>query len=203
MKQTALFLVFFLLAGCAVNSEGSGWFLYRMGFYSDALEDWHKAAEAGDGGAAFRLGTAYLDGVVVKRNPVEGLKWIKLGVKLGDSRAELELGSVYECVSSECIKFGVKRSFHKAAQLYLAAARQGEAVAQYNIATMFEDGKGIQKNFVEAYKFYSLAIENDFATFANPARDKLAYKMSRAQIELARLRVKAFRSKDHTGIGGI
>ena len=166
--------------------------LYRMGFYSKALESWRDAAQAGDGGAAFRLGTAYLDGVVTKRNPKEAIKWIKLGAKLGDARAESELGAIYDCQLYKCSTLGLKKSPRLAAQFYLSAARKGEPQSQYNIAVLLEEGIGIKQNYVEAYKFYTLAIENDFATFAHSARSKLAQKMSRAEIELAKLKVEAF-----------
>lgn len=194
---------FLFLTACAAYSESSGNFLYRMGFYDEALADWREAAKQGDGGAAFRLGAAYLDGVIVKRDPKEAIQWIKLGVKLGESRAELELGTIYDCDLHKCSEFGIKRSTRLAAKHYLSAARKGEAVAQYNVAVMLEEGKGIGQDVVEAYKFYTLAIQNDFATFAKPARDKLSYKMSRAQIELALLRAETVGNEKHTGLGGL
>lgn len=203
MRFTLLLSFLFLTACGAVYSESSGNYLYRMGLYNQALADWREAAERGDGGAAFRLGTTYLDGVVVKRDPKEAIKWIKLGAKLGESRSELELGAIYDCVLYKCRSLGIKKSPRLAAQHYLSAARKGEAVAQYNVAVMLEEGKGIGQDFVEAYKFYTLAIENDFVTFSRPAREKLSYKMSRAQIELALLRADTSKNKKHTGLGGL
>lgn len=204
MKFFSLLLLIILVSSCSTGfSESSGWQLYRAGHYNEALEDWEKAAEAGDGGAAFRLGSAYLDGVVVKRSPAEGIKWIKLGVKLGDARAEQELGSIYDCTVHKCSEMGLKRSLPLAAKYYLLAARKGHEVAQYNIATMYEEGIGVDKDYIESYKFYTLAIMNDFATFASAARDKLAYKMSRAEIELAKIRIASFNSGGSLGLGGI
>ncbi len=199
MRKSFLLCAALLLGSCAVYSEQTGWLLYRMGFYSAALSDWRTAAENNDAGAAFKLGSALLDGVITKRNPKEAVRWLKKSAKLGDARAQRELGTLYDRGEA-----GLKKSLRQAARYYLMAAHQDLPDAQYNIAVMYEDGKGVDQDLTSAYMFYTLAIENDFATFAQPARQKLSYKMSRAEIELAKLRAEAFQEgKREGGLGGL
>jgi TPR repeat protein len=40
---------------------------------------------------------------------------------------------------------------------YRKAAQQGDAEAQFNFGSMFANGKGVSKNYVEAYAWWSIA----------------------------------------------
>jgi len=41
---------------------------------------------------------------------------------------------------------------------YRKAAQQGDAEAQFNFGSMFANGKGVSKNYVEAYAWWSTAV---------------------------------------------
>ncbi len=197
-RWIALYLVL-LLAGCSIYSEQTGWALYRMGFYDDALANWRVAAEKNDAGASFRLGSFLIDGVIVKQDLKEGVRWLKKSAKLGDRRAQMDIGSLYDRGEA-----GLKKSLRLAAKYYLMAARQDLPEAQYNIGVMYETGAGIDQSLTKAYMFYTLAIDNDFGTFAGTARRNISYEMSRAEIELAKMRARAFQQgKRETGLGGL
>ena len=55
---------------------------------------------------------------------------------------------------------GVKTDFAAAAKWYHAAAEQGDAAAQMNIATLYEDGlDGLPQDYAAALKWYGAAFE--------------------------------------------
>ena len=184
-----------LLFACASPSEQSGWRLYRLGFYQDALTEWRKAAQNNDGGAAFRLGAALLDGVVTKKNPSRAVFWFEKGAQLGEKRSLYELGSLYDQGLA-----GLKPSAQEAARYYLAAARQNLPQAQYNIATMYEKGDGVDKNLPRAFLFYQLAIANGFHILARPAFNELKAQMSRGQIALGEILLEQFKADPYSEI---
>ena len=42
-------------------------------------------------------------------------------------------------------------------------ARKGDAIAQYNIGTMYDKGEGVTQSYTEALKWYRLAAEQNNA----------------------------------------
>ena len=50
-------------------------------------------------------------------------------------------------------------SFKKAHELWLIEAENGNAIAQYNLGSMYTKGEGVPKNFGVAFKWYRLAAE--------------------------------------------
>lgn len=62
----------------------------------------------------------------------------------------------------------------------ISLAEQGDANAQNNLGIMYATGKGVRKNYSEAWKWYSLAIKNKHPHAADN-REKLAKTMTRAQ----------------------
>ena len=45
----------------------------------------------------------------------------------------------------------------------LKAAEQGDAEAQFNLGLMYENGKGVRRDYAEAMKWYRKAAEEGFA----------------------------------------
>lgn len=132
--------------------------MYRRGLYTEALDEWRRAATAGDRDAAYRLGIEYLDGkpLVVQRDAAEGAKWIAQSAEANDARAQFELASLYEYGR------GVPLDLAEAGRWYLKAAERGHVQAQYNVATMLETGEGLAQDRLEALKFYILAGKEGF-----------------------------------------
>ncbi len=167
-----------IIGGCAlfaetvIPSEAAGYKLYRMGHYAKAMRVWKRAAASGDAGAAFRLAAEYLDAKIVKRDVPRAVAYLKTSAAAGEPRAQRELGTLHDHGQ------GVPYSLEEAARWYLAAARAGLPDAQHNIAVMFENGEGVAKDLPQAYLFYSLAIENDFRQFSQPALEKLIARMT-------------------------
>ncbi|MBI5315104.1 MAG: sel1 repeat family protein [Nitrospirae bacterium] len=68
------------------------------------------------------------------------------------------------------------------------AAEQGDAEGQYNLGLMYDKGQGVPQDFIRAYMWYHLAAEavsGDDAMVAIKLRDRVASRMSAAQIAKA------------------
>jgi len=65
---------------------------------------------------------------------------------------------------------GQPRDAVLAAQLYCRAARYGDAVAQYNLAWMLTNGRGIQRNDAEAAHLFAAAAEQGLTQAENMAQ---------------------------------
>ncbi len=174
--------------------------LFRAGLYPEALAYWRKNAEAGDRWAAYRLGVELLDGKpgVVKRDVVEGAKFMLQSAKSNEPRAQFEMGTLYEYGT------GVPADLATASEWYRRAAERGYPQAQYNYATMLENGDGVLEDKVEALKFYALAAEQGFGSIpvdemgrvdnnAQSALDRLRLTLPAADVREAEDRAAAFK----------
>lgn len=59
--------------------------------------------------------------------------------------------------------------FVKALKVWQHLGEKGDAKALYNVASMYEEGKGVARNYAKAATFYRKAAEKNFA----PAHHKL------------------------------
>jgi hypothetical protein len=70
----------------------------------------------------------------------------------------------------------------------LGSAEQGDATAQYNLAIMYDSGRGVPQDYVMAHKWYNLAAsrfqrwEADVGASAIRNRDRLTARMTPAQV---------------------
>jgi TPR repeat protein len=67
---------------------------------------------------------------------------------------------------------------------YQLAAEQGVVVAQRNLGLMFKEGRGVPKDYVQAYKWFSLANAAGDLEAANN-RDLIGERMTRDQLDQA------------------
>ena len=148
-----------------------------------AAEWYRKAAEQGDAPAAARLGSMYWMGDGVPRDPEQAARWYALGASKGNPLAQVGIG--YMSMQGS----GTPVDFKAAAGWFNKATDQGDASAMLALGTLFELGKGVPKDMVQAYKWYALAsvddgeYEQDLFDRAKRARDELAPKITRAQVE--------------------
>ena len=80
----------------------------------------------------------------------------------------------------------------EALKLYRKAAEQNSAQAQYDLGLCYANGEGVTKNYVEAYKWWTLSANQNNA----PARKYLSIlqdRMSREQIADGQRLVSNFR----------
>jgi TPR repeat protein len=103
----------------------------------------------------------------------------------GDAIAQYNLGYMYAHGQ------GVAENDTEAIKWLYKAAEQGYAAAYYSLGVMYEHGQGVVQDFVQAYVWFSLAAVGASASEprrrknAISARDKLAAKMSPAQVAQA------------------
>ncbi len=153
-----------------------------------AARKWYeKAAGQGHVDAQFKLGEIYEHGLGTRQDHARAAEWYALAARLGRHvEAEFALGNLYFHGR------GVAHDYGQAIDRYRRAARRGHPVAQHIFARMLDQGWGIDRDPIEAYKWYTLALrdagrieaydpELDTAT----ARQRLAEEMNRDQIESA------------------
>jgi hypothetical protein len=98
----------------------------------------------------------------------------------GDAEAQFDLAKNYETG-----RIGLPRDFAQAEHWYRAAAAQGEPFAQASLGIMFNFGKGVRQDYVQAYMWYEIAIAHatggDRDTIVE-MRDNVAQQMTAGQI---------------------
>jgi len=110
-------------------------YLNERGVSRDDVETakwFRKAAEQEDGKAQYCLGMMYEEGKGVKQNTTEAVLWYRKAVQQGEEDA---LNNLTEMCN------------------------RGNAVAQYYLALMNEEGEGIEKDDAQAAKWYRKAAE--------------------------------------------
>lgn len=118
--------------------------------------------------AQFNLGVIYEEGRGVPKDAIEAAKWYRLAAEQGHAGAQAGLAAMYadgRGVAKD--EAEALHWFHKAAEqghvdalMHLrAAAEQGSAVAQDYLAQMYEHGRGVAKDEVEAEKWHRKATD--------------------------------------------
>ena len=122
-------------------------------FGGRTLDELKQAAADGDVQAQLLLGDALLNGKGTKKDPVEGVAWIRKAAEQGAPDAYYILGICHDIGS------GVERSVVQATDWYRKAAEAGIVDAQYNLADCYLRGEGVEKNVKEAVKWLERAAE--------------------------------------------
>lgn len=150
----------------------------EKGCGGDSLKKLRLAAEGGDADAQYNLGGSYLsgEGGLVARDDVEALKWITLAANQGHAEAQALLGDMSS---------GYSGDDPEAAKWYRLAAKQGNRRAQYNLAQMYRDGKGLEKDYVQSYVWMSIFNTNEDKRLAGMIKS-LASLMTEEQIAKAK-----------------
>jgi hypothetical protein len=102
----------------------------------------------------------------------------------GDAEAQFDLAKNYETG-----RIGLPKDFAQAEHWYREAAAQGEPFAQASLGIMFNFGKGVHQDYVQACMWYEIAIAHstggDRDTIVE-MRDNVAQQMTPEQIGEAR-----------------
>ncbi len=148
-----------------------------------------EKADNGDAEAQFALGVMYDLGVEVPKNYAESGKWYLKAANQGLAEAEFKLGVRY-------FEYGkqAKENYRTAFGWFFKAANQGIAEAQFNAGLMYQLGRGVMTNRVEAYKWYNIAAAQGF-TKAAAAREILESELSRREVLEAEQRAAGFSPK--------
>ena len=146
---------------------------------SPRVEKLRTQAEQGDRSAQSILGLMYYLGQGVPQDYAEVVKWFLLAAEQGYASAQFNLGVMYH--QGE----GVPQDYAEALKWFRLAAEQGDGDAQVNLGRMYANGEGVPQDYLQAHKWFDLAASRasgqDAEKFGK-ARDRVAKKMSRAQI---------------------
>lgn len=109
----------------------------------------------------------------------------------GDADAQFELGKNYETG-----RIGLPKDLAQAQHWYHAAADQGDPYALASLGIMYNFGKGVPRDYVQAFMYYELAAAR--ATGGNrdsivELRNDLAKDMKAPQIAEARRLAKSWK----------
>jgi len=126
---------------------------------------WFKdAADLGNADAQYRVALMYRDGFGVEKNNSESLKYFEFSGNNGNLRAMQYLGDAY---LNGIIDFDEKKSFW----WHLKAAERGNPTSQYQIAVMYRDGNGVEKDDRLSESWFKSCVYSGLVGFASILSD--------------------------------
>lgn len=167
-RQHQLVLLFLgLAAGMAMPARAEspltaqGLTAFSAGRYTEALNDWQRAAQVGDGQAALYIGLLNDLGRGVPKDVKAALTWYERAAALGNPLAMFNIGVLYDS------GVGISRNHLVAADWYRKAAAQGVGRAAYALGLMYEAGDGVANDRDEAVRYFRQALASGI-TAARP-----------------------------------
>jgi uncharacterized protein len=139
-----------LLAGPYQDGQAA----YERGDYTSALREFKILADKGNAKAQHSLGKMYLSGQGVKMNWPEAIKWLRKAAKQGLGEAQAILNSMN--IEGEVTP---PQGWVKYEKIYLEAAAQGDAEAQFQLGKNYYYGWTVQRNDEEAAGLFRLAAK--------------------------------------------
>ena len=115
-----------------------------------------ERAEAGDTNAQYEAGARCVNGIGVRRDMAEAVKWFQAAADGGDARALETLGRCYQFGA------GVKPDEAHAVELYRQSAEMEYPPAQCSLALCLMAGTGVEKNTDEGVELMTKAAEQGF-----------------------------------------
>ena len=134
--------------------------LFAGPHFVDGAEDQFRMAlekaRSGDREAQLDVGNTYFNGIGVKQNRSEGLKWIREAAEQRLSEAQYKLGMIYES------ELSIQKDYllTEAANWYRKAAEQDHSEAQFRLGGLYYFGKGVRQDSGEAAKWWFKAAES-------------------------------------------
>lgn len=134
-------------------------YMYEHGIYFDKnfkiAESWYsKAALQNIPLAQYLLANLYRLGKLGEPDIEKAKFWYKKAVKQGFTPATIALGFIAE---------NIEHNYKKALYWYRRAAEVNNPIGQFNLALMYEYGKGIDVDYADAFKWYFKAASSGFA----------------------------------------
>ena len=125
-----------------------------------------ERASDGDPEAQYRLAVRYLDTLLFFNGDgsklSQGINLLKLAAEQGNSNAQCKLGNSY--INGY---YGLRQDFEKGLDLLFSSAAQDNPGAQFAIAWCYHNGLAVNKNYMEAIKWYKLVEEHDVTAQVN------------------------------------
>jgi len=166
--------------------------------YEEAMKWFTASADQGYAPAQHNIGQMYWRGRTPEGakcpNDVEALKWFMKAAEQNYPPSLTAIGHAYKKGRS------VPQSYKEALYWFRQAAEFNYAEAEYQLGVYYDAGHEFQANRTEAYKWFILAAAQGHC-LAIKARDNIAGKLTREQIEEAQHRASAWVPKAMSGGG--
>lgn len=122
------------------------------------LAQYRIGAEAGDPTSMYILA----HGLLLTGHQREGIGWMEKAAARREPRAQAAMGQFHQYGD-----FGVAQDYELAADLYAAAAEQGDLDGMFGLAFLYELGRGVEWNIEKAEELYARAANkgHDLAQF--------------------------------------
>ena len=144
--KLAILIPSVLLVACVAKNPNPGEkitdSLWQRGKFYEAVDNAWPAAQRGEPWAQLRLGFYYDTGAGVKVDPLEAIKWYKLAAR------QFEEGRWAE---GQTIAAMGKEGYH--------GQKNDALIAQYRLANLYSQGRGIEKNLALSWLLINNVIE--------------------------------------------
>lgn len=146
--------------------------------YPEALAQFTRAAELGNSAAAFNLGLMYKNGEGTEKDRNQALMWARKAAEQGVAKADVlverlertiseqvspELEPIQKKMADDLNYAGTmayaERHYTEAIEKFTDAVGFGSADAAYHLAQMYQNGEGVERDYVEALKWAEKAAD--------------------------------------------
>ncbi len=143
--------------------------------YQQAIHWFSLAAKAGEPSAQYNLSLFYIEGFGVEPDTIQAQKWYDLALAQNPDLPPLivERPATNDEVDLTLPEVDEKKKGRKAEKLrakantkvqeliakYRPRAEAGDAIAQYNMGVLYNEGYGDERNYKEAFKWFRMAAE--------------------------------------------
>ena len=162
---------------------------YNAHRYGEALAEFERLAAGGNREAQLYAGLMHDNGLGTARDAARAFYWYMQAAKQEQPRAQFNVADMLYHGS------GTKQDRHAAMTWYEKSANNGFAEAQYRWGMELQSGRYVAKDLVAAYMWLSIAADQDIRGGMEPAiraRDDLARRMTKAQMEQARRKIRVW-----------
>jgi Sel1 repeat len=162
-----------------------------------ALAQTKAAAERGDAKAQDALADAYYHSLDFK----SAFIWYRKAAEQGVPNSQYQLGRMlipqgFDALHNKIIS---SEKLDEAIKWHVLSARQRFQQAEIDLGRFYEEGQFVKRDYVESYKWYSLAHDvKGMEILGAVRRDQLILKMTNEQISEGQERVARFLAKDGT-----
>jgi hypothetical protein len=120
------------------------------------IEVLSKGSELGHAYSMGWYGRMMINGDGIKKDRVEGVKWVQKSAALGDYHGLADLADIYRHGVGD-----VKRDFVKAVEIHKELAKKGHLVSMNNLGSIYYHGKGnVKKDYKLSAKYYQMNVDH-------------------------------------------
>jgi TPR repeat protein len=128
------------------------------------IENLQQKAKQWNTDAQYKLGLLYLEGKGTDKNEHEAFELFNRAAAKGHANALFQLALMYlhgwGTAQNEPL---ATRYFRMSVKPLTQSSEQGDVEAQYKLGVMYDEGRGVEKDYIEAICWYRLAAEQGHA----------------------------------------